>query len=119
MLVLRLLFRNRTTSAITAVVLVFATLFTWHKVDKGSAVRKAVAEYVADLELETARARIEEIERRARVAEEAGARLQERLQAAEGEAIRMNEEIERYAEETDVPADGLVDDGLLDRLRGR
>ena len=119
MFLLNLLFRNRTTSAITVVVLVFAALFTWHKIDKGSAVRDAVVRYVADTELKTAREAIKEAERRARVAEEAGERLEEKLQAAEGEAIRMSEEIERYAEETDVPADGRVGADLLGRLHAR
>jgi putative IMPACT (imprinted ancient) family translation regulator len=114
----RVLFRNRTTSAITAVVVIGLALFGWHKLDKSSAVRAAVMEYVADVELTAARAQIAEANRRAAIADEAAQRLDEKVQAAEGEAMRFEAEIEAYEQQTTVSPDGRVSDDLFDRLRG-
>ena len=114
----RLLFRNRTTSAITAVVIIMLVLFGWHKLDKSSAVRAAVMKYVADVELTAARAQIAEANRRARIATEANTRLDEKMQAAQGDALRYEAEIEAYEQQTTVSADGRVSDDLFDRLRG-
>lgn len=111
-------FRNRTTSVISALVIVAGVLFTWHKVDKGSAVRRAVMEYVADTELKVERARIAEIERRARIAVEAADQLRERTSAIEGELSALNGEIEAYEAETEIPASGRVGSDLVVRLRG-
>jgi putative IMPACT (imprinted ancient) family translation regulator len=114
----RVLFRNKTTSALTAVAVILIALFGWHKVDKSSAVRRAVMEYVADVELTAARAQIAEANRRAAIAQEATDRLDEKVQAAEGEAMRFEAEIEAYERETTISPDGLVSDDLFDRLRG-
>ena len=114
----RVLFRNRTTSAITAVVVIMLVLFGWHKLDKSSAVRAAVMKYVADVELTAARAQIAEANRRARIAAEASTRLDEKMQAAQGDALRYEAEIEAYEQQTTVSADGRVSDDLFDRLRG-
>ena len=114
----RVLFRNRTTSAITAVVVIALALFGWHKLDKSSAVRAAVMKYVADVELTAARAQIAEANRRARIATEANTRLDEKMQAAQGDALRYEAEIEAYEQQTTVSADGRVSNDLFDRLRG-
>ena len=114
----RVLFRNKTTSAITAVAVILITLFGWHKIDKNSAVRRAVMEYVADVELTAARAQIAEANRRAAIAREATDRLDEKVQAAEGEAMRFEAEIEAYEREITISPDGRVSDDLFERLRG-
>ena len=114
----RVLFRNKTTSVITAVVVIALALFTWHKFDKNSAVRSAVMEYVADVELNAARAQIAEANRRAEIAAAAQERLEEKVQVAEGEVIRVAREIEQYEAENDIPTSGRVDNGIFDRLRG-
>lgn len=114
----RLLFRNRTTSAITAVVIIMLVLFGWHKLDKSSAVRAAVMKYVADVELTAARAQIAEANRRAAVAAAATSQLQERVQVAEGEALRVTLETEQYEAKNEIPTSCRVDSGIFDRLRG-
>lgn len=111
-------FGNRTTSVISTLVILAALLFGWHKIDKSSAVRSAVANYVADVELATARARIDEADRRVRIAEDATSRLQERIQVAEGEAIRAARAVERYEAENEIPSSGRVEPDLFDLLRG-
>lgn len=113
-----LLFRNRATTAISAVLIAFGLLFVWHKVDKASAVRRAVAEYVADVELKSAREQIAETERRHHVTKMANFQLQERMQVLEGDARRVQQEIERYETENEINPDGIVDPNLYGRLRG-
>lgn len=112
------LFKNRTTSVISSVLIIAAALFAWHTLDKGSALRAAVSEYVAKVELETARSEIEEMKRRAIVAEEANMRLNERVQAAQGEVIRAEREMQAYEAENSIPKSGLVEPDLFDLLRG-
>lgn len=117
-LIFNILFRNRTTSVVTSLIVVSLSLFTWHKLDKRSAVRAAVMEYVAQAELTAARAQIDEANRRAAIAEAASSRLQERVQAAEGEAIRIAREIQQYEATNDLPISGRVEPDIFDRLRG-
>ena len=114
----KFLFRNRTTSVISALVIVALALFAWHKLDKRSAVREAVMEYVAQTELSAARAQIAEANRRAAVAAEAVEQLEERVQVARGEAQRLAVEIEQYEAENDIPISGRVEPDLFNRLRG-
>ena len=114
----RVLFRNRATSVISGVVIVAVSLFAWHKLDKSSAVRSAVSEYVAATEITALRAQIAEANRRAAIAREAADRLQERVQAAQGEALRLAAEIEQYEAENDIPTSGRVEPDLARRLRG-
>lgn len=114
----KFLFRNRTTSVISALVIVALALFAWHKMDKRSAVREAVMEYVAQTELFAARAQIAEANRRAAVAAEAVEQLEERVQVARGEAQRLAVEIEQYEAENDIPISGRVEPDLFNRLRG-
>ncbi len=114
----KFLFRNRTTSVISAFIIAALALFTWHQIDKRSAVRQAVIEYVADTEIKVLQDQIKEANRRAAIASEAQARLEERLQVAEGEARRIAREIEQYEAENEINPDSVVDSGLLLRLRG-
>lgn len=114
----KFLFRNRTTSVISALVIVALALFTWHKLDKRSAVREAVMEYVAQTELSAARAQIAEANRRAEIAETQAAQLSEREQVTRGELIRLHAEIEQYEAENDIPTSGRVEPSVFDRLRG-
>lgn len=111
-------FGNRTSASISTLVIVGVILFGWHKFDKGSAVRRAVTEYVADVELATMRAQIDEANRRSAVTEEARERLEERLQVLEGTADRQGREIERYEVENEVNDMCVVDGRVLERLRG-
>lgn len=114
----RVLFRNKTTSVITAVVVIALALFSWHKFDKSSAVRAAVMKYVADVELTSARAQIVEANRRARIATEANTSLDQKVQAAQGDELRYGMEVEAYEHQTTVSADCRVGDDLFGRLRG-
>lgn len=114
----RVLFRNRTTTAISALLIVLGLLFAWHQIDKRSAVRQAVLEYVADTEIKVLQAQIEEANRRAAIASEAQDRLEQRLQVAESKARRIALEIKQYEAENEINPDGVVDSGLLLRLRG-
>jgi len=113
----RFLFRNKTTSAITAVLIVMAALFVWHKFDKNSAVRAAIVDYVADVELQAARAQIKEANRREAVAVAAGQRLEERMQVAKGEAARAAYDIKQYEAQNEIPVSGRVNGDIFGRLR--
>ena len=113
------LFRNRTTSVVSAFVIAALALFTWHQFDKQSAVRQAVIEYVADTEIKVLQAQIDEANHRAEVAEDASAALSKRLSALEAEAAQHQQEIEEYAASLeDVPA-CRPDDDFLDGLLTR
>ncbi|PIE15189.1 MAG: hypothetical protein CSA68_07515 [Rhodobacterales bacterium] len=112
------LFRNRTTAAITGVLIVGLALFVWHKLDKGSAVRAAVSEYVAAAEITALKAQIAEANRLAQVASEAAQRLDERAQAVEGEAVRLAAEIKQYEAENALPTSCRLSPDLARRLRG-
>jgi hypothetical protein len=114
----RVLFRNRTTTALTALLTLLGFLFAWHQVDKDSAVRQAVIEYVADTEIKVLQAQIAEANRRAEIAETQAAHLAEREQVTKGELIRMNAEIAAYEAEHDIPISGRVEPSVFDRLLG-
>tara|TARA_Y100000310_G_scaffold211266_1_gene212038 strand:- start:16642 stop:17007 length:366 start_codon:yes stop_codon:yes gene_type:complete len=112
-------FGNRFMSSISTLVMVSVALFGWHKIDKTSAVRSAVANYVADVELEAARAEIKEANRRLQVSEKTSAALAQRLTELDALAAANISEIEEYAESLeDIPAcrpDDAFLDGLLTR----
>jgi glucose-6-phosphate-specific signal transduction histidine kinase len=63
--------------------LVFAALFSWHKLDKHSAVRKAVVSYVADVELGAANARVRELQAQLKRTAAANMQLAERIEQSE------------------------------------
>ena len=114
-----LIFRTRVGSAAAALVVVTAGLSTWHSLDKGSAVKQAVVEYVARTELAAARAEATEARRRAEVAERATEALEARAEAAERDAEAFVQEIKAYEDQTTINPDGIVDGAILDRLRSR
>lgn len=87
--------------AVTALV-----LFTWHKLDKSSAVRRAVAEYVADAELQQARAEADYERRQRRAAERAGNEARKRAVLSNRIAADRAAEIERLSAEA-KGVDGL------------
>lgn len=99
------------------VCLIGLALFTWHQVDRSSAVRRAVAEYVADVELATARAERDELKRRRAAINTANRYLQTEIALAEAAALTANEELAHY--ETTVADVCRVDGALLERLRNR
>lgn len=105
------------TSRIGIVALAALALFTWHKLDKGSAVRRAVSGYVAKMELETLRAELDELRRRRAAVRLANRDLQTKIQEAEAEADAAIQELEHY--ETTVHESCLVDGAHLKRLRNR
>lgn len=117
-ILIKFAFGNRASASISTLMIVGVVLFGWHKIDKTSAVRQAVAGYVADVELATAQAQIAEANRRAVVAGEARERLEERVQVARGEVQRLAVEIEQYEAENDLPSSCRVEPDLFDRLRG-
>ncbi|MBO6511817.1 MAG: hypothetical protein JJ979_25600 [Roseibium sp.] len=109
--------RSRTACSIFAVAAVLGGFFVWHKVDKSSAVRQAVAGYVADVELKTARVQLEELKRRKVVTDQANRRFQSEINQANAEAEAAAQELERYV--STVEASCVVQPGLIERLRNR
>ncbi|AUQ65160.1 hypothetical protein [Phaeobacter inhibens] len=64
-----------------------------------------------------AQAELDAVRRQMAAAREASQALQEKVQAAEGEALRFAAELEVFESETQVNRDGVVDVSLLRRLR--
>lgn len=106
---------SRTGAILTAFLAVGAALFTWHKLDKSSAVRQAVSSYVADVELSAAEAELAVLKRRAAALETANFSFQQQL--TESEAIRTKQamELDDYVSTVDA----VVDRPLLERLSNR
>lgn len=92
-------------------------LYSWHVVDRRQAVAAAREGFVQQIELTAAQAEIDALRRRAAVTTEANRVLQEKMQVAEGQALRFAVELEAYQNETVVNPDGVVDSDLLGRLR--
>lgn len=113
----KLFFGSRGASAASAVFVVFMALFAWHKIDKKSAVRQAVAEYVAKAEIAAVRAQLVEANRRTAVANLALVQVQERMQVIEVQAEQAAIEIQRSEVDNEISTDGLVGHSLFDRLR--
>lgn len=104
-------------SRIGLAVILCAALWAWHVIDKSQAITTARDGYVRQVELAAAQAELEELRRRAAVANDANRVLQEKVQAFEGEALRFAAELEAFENETDVNPEGIVDHNLLRRLR--
>ena len=104
-------------SRVGLVAVVCAALWGLHVVDKSRAVNAARDGYVQQVELAAARAELAELRRRAAVAAEANVVLQEKVQVAEGEALRFAAELEEFEGETEINPDGIVDADILRRLR--
>lgn len=103
------------TSRLGLIVIIAIGLFTWHKLDKSSAVRGAVAEYVAGVELAAERAEKEALKRRLEKAVRARHQFEKAKAAADLRADQAIQELEDY--ESQVGADCVVDGHLLERLR--
>lgn len=98
-------------------VVVCALLWVWHVHDKQQALDTARDGYVQQVELAAAEAELAELSRRAAVASDANRVLQEKVQVAEGDALRFAAELEAFENETEINPDGVVDGDLLRRLR--
>lgn len=114
--ILRLLGRLLTSRAAIPV-LIATVLFSWHEVDKTSAVRRAVAGYVADVELAAKNAELAELKRRSAVFASANKSLLDQVARANADADAANQELEHYV--STVADDCAVDGALLERLRNR
>lgn len=104
-------------SRVGVVVILVLALFAWHKIDKTSAVRRAVVTYVAGVELSAAEAENEELARRAQISYIARQRLIADLGEITISAERTQRELEAYAKSNPVNANCVVDDSLLEWLR--
>ena len=106
---------SRTGAVVIATLLIVFGFLLWHQFDKSSAVRKAVAEYVADVELSSARAELALLKK----AHEATLAANEAYEAELAEAHSLFEaqelELETYVSTTDA----VVNDSLLGRLPNR
>ncbi|KMW56990.1 hypothetical protein AIOL_001948 [Candidatus Rhodobacter oscarellae] len=98
-------------------VVLCALLWGWHVYDKRQAINAAREGFVQQFELTAAQAELDALRRRMAAAAEANRALQERIQVAEGEALRFATELEAFEHETQVNPDGVVDTDLLRRLR--
>lgn len=107
------------TSRVGLAVIACALLWAWHVHDKRQAVDAARDGFVRGFELTAVQTQLEAMRRRMAAATEANRVLQEKIQAAEGEAQRFAAELEAYGRDTKINPDGIVDADLLRRLRGR
>lgn len=111
------LFWRIVTSRAGILVMAGLTLFTWHKLDRGSAVRQAVSGYVARVELETLRSERDELRRRQAAVRLANRDLHSKVRDAEAEADAAAQELEHYESTFDDTC--RVDDALVERLHNR
>lgn len=105
------------TSRAGLAVVLCALLWGWHVYDKRQAVQAAREGYVQAFVLTALQAERDALLRRAAAAEEANRTLQEKVQVAEGEALRFAQELEAFERDTQVNPEGVVDSDLLRRLR--
>ncbi|AUR06985.1 hypothetical protein [Phaeobacter inhibens] len=105
------------TSRIGFAAVLCAALWGWHLYDKRQAVAGAREGLVQEFELTAVQTELDAMRRRMAAAEEANQALREKVQAATGEALRFAAELEAYERETQVNPEGVVDSGLLERLR--
>lgn len=104
-------------SRVGLAVVLCGLLWGWHVYDKRQALDTAREGYVQQFELEAAQFELDALRRRAATTEQANRNLQEKVQVAEGEALRFAAELEAFEHETQVNPDGVVDADLLRRLR--
>lgn len=110
-----LLLKSRAASSLLTVIAIFGGLFVWHLADKTSAVRKAVAEYVAQAELQALRASLSEVSRRQAVTDFANKSLEIEMEQAKEQAKKATRELEHYV--STVEDNCIVDPALRKRLR--
>jgi hypothetical protein len=89
---------------------------TWHYVDKAAAVRSAQQELADKVTIETQRAQLAELARRAAIAEEARTTLEIKVALAEDNASRAAQELDEYAQNNEVNSACVVDDVIAERL---
>lgn len=109
--------QSRLACSLLAVAVVLGGLLLWHKIDKSSAIRRAVVGYVAKVELASARAELDELKRRRAVSDKARRQLQSEIEKATADAEAAAEELEHYV--STVEDSCVVGSGLADRLRNR
>lgn len=98
-------------------VILCASLWAWHVIDKAQAVTAARDGYIRQVELAAVEAELAELQRRAALANELNRVLQEKLQVVKGETLRFASELEAFENETNINPEGVVDVDLLRRLR--
>ena len=101
------------------IVMIALALFSWHRLDKGSAVRQAVTRYVADVELQAAGAERDQLSHKLLVANTATARLEEKVAASEGENLLLENELKEWELQHESPIDGTVGADLFGQLRSQ
>ena len=99
------------------VVAIVAIAFGLHVFDKRQALAAAREGYVLQVEMAAVQAELDELKRRAAITDEANQVLQEKIEAAEGEARRFADELEAFENDTTINSEGVVDGDLLRRLR--
>ncbi len=98
--------------------LVLAGLLTaWLWLDKESALRQLAVNLIADVEMATLKATIEELEHRNGVLKRANEMLVREFEASELEAAERAREIEEWEENNAVNPTCTLDDKLLKQLR--
>lgn len=112
-----LVLRSRAACSLLVLAAVLGGFFVWHKVDRTSAVHRAVAEYVARSELTAIRVELDELKRRKVVSDSAKRELQTEIEMANALAEAAVEELEQYV--STVETNCVVDADLVKRLRDR
>jgi septal ring factor EnvC (AmiA/AmiB activator) len=112
-----LLLRSRTSCALLALAAVLSGFLVWHTIDRSSAVRRAVTEYVANAELTAIRMELSELKRRNMVSDTAKRQLQTEIDKANAQAEAAVEELEHYV--SAVEDNCVVHPDLVERLRDR
>jgi len=112
-----MLLKSRAVCSVLSVAAVSGGLFVWHTLDKSSAVRRAVAEHVAAIELSALRVQLNELNRRQAVADMAKKRLKVEIEKATARAEAASEELEHYV--STVEDTCIVDPDLHGRLHNR
>lgn len=105
------------TSPFGVVLLASLALFTWHHLDKRSAVREAVIGYVADVELAAAEAEADKLRRTLSRLQSANENLTVRIEAAEKETADAQDRIAEFVQENPAQPGCFVSPEFLDLLR--
>lgn len=103
------------TSGPGLVLLIALALFTWHRLDRSSAVREAVVGYVAGVELAAKEAEARVLRQRAANLQAANRELQDQIEQDERETADVQDALREYVESN--PSGCVVSPDLLDRLR--
>lgn len=108
---------SKTFAVVAALAVAALSLFVWHQVDKGSAVRHAVASYVADVEVAALQAELAEQRRMRAATDFANRSLKDDLALAEADAEAANRELETYVSTVDPSC--TVGPALFRRLHNK